>query len=671
MPYGPVEWPSIGIGLLIAAAKHAGLSARALYPSLWFAERIGYERYFVFSKYQRAEPGLADWTFAEACFPGFESDYEKYLSLALAHEKGLLNYEKVFGDGPEPLRAWLWRTRDAASEFVEVVTAKVLRRHPRIVGCSAAFHQNCASLAVLRKIKAADSGIVTLLGGPSCEGEMGLAMKRAFPWVDYVVSGEADSLFADLCKTAILHGADAPSETLPRGVFSAANAERIARDVAPGSGGAGERFPPPEAPTARVTDLDALPDPDYADYFEERECAAIDIRLPRILLFETSRGCWKGNRRPCTFCGLNGNRRIYRHKRPDSVLGQLARLRALYGTDSFMATDTILNNAYFETVLPRLAGEEAKYKLFFETISTLTEREVALLADAGIHWIQPGIESLSEGIAALLDKGNSVLGSIALLKYAKERGIRCSWHILYCIPNDEVVQYREMITLMPLLHHLEPPTISDIRIDRFSRYFNNPQEFGLTIEPYPTDTYLWDAPEHLRRDLANFFYAPELASRLSRQGASYRELGNATEAWRSAFWGYEAAAGAAELLLIEDGEAYLVKDTRPCAVRPTTRLTGLRKLLYETCRAPQSARAIHERLAKEGWDDAAAADRELGNLVDEKLMVTNADSYLALATAGPLRPLPRDFPLEAENGALFDWLSKLEFGSGGGERSCP
>jgi magnesium-protoporphyrin IX monomethyl ester (oxidative) cyclase len=50
-------------------------------------------------------------------------------------------------------------------------------------------------LALLRIIKEKNPDIITLLGGANCEASMGQAAKRNFPWIDFVVSGEADLLF--------------------------------------------------------------------------------------------------------------------------------------------------------------------------------------------------------------------------------------------------------------------------------------------------------------------------------------------------------------------------------------------------------------------------------------------------------------------------------------------
>jgi hypothetical protein len=95
----------------------------------------------------------------------------------------------------------------------------VLATGARVVGCTSTFEQHVASLALLRRIRELDPGVVTMLGGANCETVMGEATHRCFDRVDYVVSGEADGLIADLCRLAVERGREVEPSELPRGVL--------------------------------------------------------------------------------------------------------------------------------------------------------------------------------------------------------------------------------------------------------------------------------------------------------------------------------------------------------------------------------------------------------------------------------------------------------------------
>src|SRR3954454_17752260 len=98
--------------------------------------------------------------------------------------------------------------------YVEHLADAIVARRPRIVGCSSVFQQHCASLALLKRIRELKPDTVLLMGGANCEGEMGVETVRTFPWVDCVVSGEADGMFPELCRTLLAQGRDADPAAL-------------------------------------------------------------------------------------------------------------------------------------------------------------------------------------------------------------------------------------------------------------------------------------------------------------------------------------------------------------------------------------------------------------------------------------------------------------------------
>jgi magnesium-protoporphyrin IX monomethyl ester (oxidative) cyclase len=199
---------------------------------------------------------------------------------------------------------------------------------PRIVGCSSVFQQHCASLALLKRIRELRPQTVLLMGGANCEGEMGIETLRAFPWVDCVVSGEADALFAGLCRVLMEQGRNVDPAALPYGAISQAHLR------GPG---------PPAAPRPLLRDMDSLPTPDYDDYFVTLQASPLGNLIEPGLLAESSRGCWWGEKSHCTFCGLNGAGMKYRSKSPERVLAELAELSSRYATRSFQFVDNILD----------------------------------------------------------------------------------------------------------------------------------------------------------------------------------------------------------------------------------------------------------------------------------------------------------------------------------------
>ena len=218
------------------------------------------------------------------------------------------------------------------SGFVEKTAVEIVNEGPKIVGCSASFMQYSSSLALLRKIKELNPSIVTLLGGANCEGEMGYITKKNCGWIDFVVSGEADTVFPDLCKKILINGTNLSKSETPFGVYSK---EKLLNDSK------GNAKVPAEI--IFINEINKLPVPDYFDYFGDLEKTELKREITPIMFMETSRGCWKGCKEPCNFCGLNGEKIDYRAKSSDRVLSELDNLYQTYGINTFLFTDSILN----------------------------------------------------------------------------------------------------------------------------------------------------------------------------------------------------------------------------------------------------------------------------------------------------------------------------------------
>src|SRR5262249_36776620 len=272
---------------------------------------------------------------------------------------------------------------------------------------------------------------------------MGVETLRAFPWIDCVVSGEADAFFRELCELLLDEGRDPDPAALPYGVQT--------------QGTIRKQPPNGEAPPRSILrDLDSLPTPHYDDYFAALRASALEGLIQPGLLAESSRGCWWGERSHCTFCGLNGVGMTYRSKSPSRVLAELTELSDRYKLRNIQFVDNILDMSHIKTVITQLAGVEPKYHLFYETKANLKRPQVRALAEAGVNWIQPGIESLDDRVLKLIGKGNCALMNLQLLKWSLEYDIQASWNLLAGLPGEEDGWYHEMAEWLPSVYHLPP-----------------------------------------------------------------------------------------------------------------------------------------------------------------------------------------------------------------------
>ncbi|MGB8508914.1 MAG: RiPP maturation radical SAM C-methyltransferase [Pyrinomonadaceae bacterium] len=618
MPFPPLNQPSMALGLLKAALLESGISVKTLYPCLWFAEEIGLDVYYFISE-SKQEFLAGEWTFAGVAFPDFNPDHEAYLDTVFSApvSRGLLQRSR-FGSDP---RHALRQAREAAPGFVELVARRVLEHRPKIVGCTSTFMQHCASLAILRKIHELDPGVVTVLGGANCEGQMGLAAKKCFPWLDFVVSGEAELLFPEFCRQVLAGGKMLAAAELPEGVIGGAH-PRLAAGA--------------EAPRASVANMNLSPVPDFDDFFEALAASPLSEFISPGLAMETSRGCWWGKVHHCTFCGLNGGNMTFRSKSAERVLSELDGLSRRHGIRKFNIVDNILDLSYIQTLLPRLAMSDP-YTLFFETKSNLKREQLEKIAAAGIRRLQPGIENMHDEILRLIDKGTTALLNVRLLKWARELGVFITWNFLWDVPGEKDEWYGEMAGWLRLVSHLQPPGVDRIQFHRFSPYHQRPESFGLSLVPFPLYSYVYPvAPEEMR-ELAYYFNdaGRESAKVELERRVHLKQVMRIIAVWNS-LWGQDGMEVEVEpptLVMREDAEGLHITDTRPCAFSGTHFLQGLHQHICKACDEIHTVNSLLNALSKNQHRDFTeeTVQRALDELVERKLLLHLDGRYLGLA----------------------------------------
>jgi magnesium-protoporphyrin IX monomethyl ester (oxidative) cyclase len=615
MPFADLQRPSIALGLLRASLRDTDIQSQVVYGNFGLAESIGMAAYQSMQSVP-TDHLLGEWCFSNRLFPETVKNDEEYLNLVL--EVRCSGFPLEF----EERKAMMQWVRAHCTAYVDRLADAIVARRPKIVGCSSVFQQHCASLALLKRVRELSPETVLLMGGANCEGEMGVETLRAFPWIDCAVSGEADHIFADLCRVLLDQGRTADPFALPEGAISQRHLKTtfqiLSEDAVP-------------APRPLIRDMDSLPLPDYDHYFEALRASTLADMVAPGLLAESSRGCWWGEKFHCTFCGLNGAGMKYRSKSPERVLEELSELRRRYGIGNIQFVDNILDMSFFKTVLPQLAASGEKYDLFYETKANLKRDQVELLAQAGVRWIQPGIESLDDNVLSLIAKGNSALMNLQLLKWSREYGIDAAWNLLCGIPGESDSWYAEMAEWLPLIFHLQPPTgVSRVRYDRFSPYHMRPHDFGLTLEPSRAYPYVYPLPKESLMRLAYSFEDSGRPSHVHR-GLSHepgtRKLQGVVwdwnELWRNSQPVLQAHAA---------GDRIQFYDTRPCAKQQSWTAAGLESDVYRLCDSAQTPAAVLHQLnaQREAEVSQAEIDPVIESLLETKVLLSLNGKLLAL-----------------------------------------
>jgi len=604
MPWDQLEHPPIQLGILQMALERDGIGADVCCLGLDFldhcmaatadrpaGERLGVADYDLVVERSR-DIGLGDWIFAE---PSAEADagYERWVR---AHP--------FVRDGLEVAH----RFRQLVPSFLDRCAETLAARAPAVIGFTTGAQQTLASLALARRLKARLPELRVVFGGANCQGEMGAALHRAFPWVDAVVRGEGERVLPGLVKDFLAGG---PCRPQPGLCYRDGE-----RSVAVPEGG----DPVP---------LDDVPVPRYDEYFARLHAspAAAELRPRVTLLYESARGCWWGARSHCTFCGISERALAFRSKQPERVVQELLELTARYDTKNVLVVDYILDRRYFREVLPRLRDAGAGLQMFCETKANITKAEVRLLREAGFVSIQAGVESLSDPILKSMRKGVTALHNVRLLKWCAELGVRLFWNVLYGLPGEPPEEYARMADVMRSLVHLEPPRLVPLALDRFSPYHELPEAFGL--QPLgPRRDYGFIHPTLDAETLQALAYTFEYRHADGREPAAYvRPVLQVVEAWRAAG---DAAFGS--LRYRRHRRGLTVTDRRPGLPATEYRFGAGEAAAYLACEDGTTLARIDETLRASGLDLSAGALQDfLDECVTARLAHRDGSHYLALA----------------------------------------
>jgi len=491
-PFVDVVRPSLGVHLLLAEAKRAGFEISILYANMLFAEHIGAETYRTLAAETTYEL-MGEMCFRAAAFASngnarslavSEAEYERFGTI-----RGLdfATFSKLNLLTP----AWCDELCAAIDEYSFPV-----------VGCSTTFEQTCASLAILKRIKERNPRTKTILGGANCEGEMADGIVSLNSCVDHVFSGESEKSFVSFLGTHSSEARVGPDKKIIR-----------------------------SAPNYK---LDELAPPSYEDFFRQLTTILPDLKFRSVgIPYETSRGCWWGEKHHCTFCGLNGQGMGFREKSPDVVLRDLEHFARSYESNYVIMTDNIMPHSYYNTLLPRVVEGVPKIRLFYEVKANLTLAKVELLRAAGVFLIQPGIEALSTPLLKHMKKGVKASQNIALLRYARSIRLGVLWNLLGSFPGDRAEWYRDTNRIVSYIRHLQPPWgFFPLRLQRFSPYHNDPESFGVSnVRPmaayeriFPADSDIQKIAYHFQGDYESESEADDhIGADLTRSVADWRQ----------------------------------------------------------------------------------------------------------------------------------------------------
>lgn len=274
-------------------------------------------------------------------------------------------------------------------------------------------------------------------------------------------------------------------------------------------------------PAQGVSDLDALPLPDFSDMPPGRYHSPTPV-LPYL----SSRGCpW----RRCAFCTHQKTYLHYREEHAAATAARLSLLQESYGVSHFCLVDEMLRPRRLDKIAEELIRRNTRVRFSaYARPSGFSPRVLEKAHRAGLRVLMWGVESASRRVLDLMGKGTNPQEVETILHSAESAGI---WNLLFVIFGFPTETKAEWLSTLDFLDSCRE-SIHALSRSRFillegSKVFLNPRRYGISriIDRPQRDpvsiAYDYEVTEGLTVEEASVMFKESLA-RLSAVGRSPR-----------------------------------------------------------------------------------------------------------------------------------------------------
>ncbi|MDQ7787645.1 MAG: radical SAM protein [Thermodesulfovibrionales bacterium] len=413
--------PNINLGIMQALLTEKGKKVKSFHFHLEFLPFI-----------RRANPRVWDQFLAQSEQFGVEYMGLDYLFASLLFDDRYRESEDLFKERLESIGLTLTNfdtLREITRSFIEYAFGKISPhlQGANLVGFSCSHYQLSSSLLLCSMVKKVYPDVQTVFGGKDCSGTFASELLKNMPYVDFVGTSECELTVESLLD----HIKDGSKE--------------IVNVVSRGENGTIQK-----APSRPNTSLNRLPLPSY-----EMQ----DFPIPRnelIMPIEFGRGCpWKR----CTFCPDESYNILCQAKSAEKIQDEIGYyldispdLRNFFILDSDALKDP-------KTILEVSKFLEEK-GLTFHYAEFRAERMNRDVLSAILHFgtwasnFQIGIETFSDRMLQLMNKGVTALKNVEVLKAAAELGVPVQFNLFTCYPGMSTQEMNDNIRVMDLIAHI-------------------------------------------------------------------------------------------------------------------------------------------------------------------------------------------------------------------------
>ncbi len=368
--------------------------------------------------------------------------------------------------------------RQIADTFIEIEFNKLMPyiTGTKLIGFSCSHYQLSSSLIMAKKIKSLYPDIPIIFGGKDCSGKFAFELIKYMDCIDYVGIAECEITIENL-----LDYIDKGNNNLCNLIYKTEDQIVI-------------------TPVKSNISLEHLPFPTYD--FDDFPLPLNELILP----VEFGRGCpWKR----CTFCPDESYNIKCQAKSAKRISEEFEHYRNISTdlTNFFILDSDALKNKETIKEIPELISNKNLSFHYAEFRAEKMDRDVL---NAILHfgkWVsnfQIGIETFSEGLLRLMNKGVTVIKNVEVIKSAAELGVPIQFNLFTCYPGMKKEHLIENIKVMQTIQHLL--VYENIQIFPGEFYlpadcpvFDNPVNFEITkseenifallFEDFPMSSY--------------------------------------------------------------------------------------------------------------------------------------------------------------------------------------
>ncbi|MEC7641596.1 MAG: radical SAM protein [Nitrospinota bacterium] len=346
-----------------------------------------------------------------------------------------------------------------ADAYREGIVADILRERPGLIGLSIPFMISYyETMKLVKHIREQAPSIPIVIGGVMIENRLDpLATDpRLYQLFDYVIVGEGDTALCELA-TALETGSHLNSVS------------NLYYQVADGTVKFNER--------KEIKDLNSLPSPVYAGLPLGKY-----LSPEPIASFQTSRGCYYGK---CSFCSLS-YRDNFRSRAPQAVVEDMVKIHETTGINYFLLWDSLSPPKTLKHIAREIKQRELGFHWFAETKFEkvfLKPEFPKNLFDGGCRFLQLGLESSTQRILDLTEKGNQIDEVDEMLDNIAAAGILSSLFWFIGFPGETQAEaYGTYDYIQSRRHKISlSPYTGTYTLLPDQPLFHEPERYGISI----------------------------------------------------------------------------------------------------------------------------------------------------------------------------------------------